>query len=622
MTERALPDAERWKRKPKDDCDVVMKGGITSGVIYPRALVELARHYRFRGMGGSSAGAIGAALGAAAEFGRSRGGFAELYALPDHLNLRRMFQPERSTRALLPVLMAATGFRSDGTQRKGPTRALVLLGTMVLAFPIAVLVGLLIGALPALVTLLLGAVPSVPLIVASTALALVGAAAALCVRLARKLTRAVPENLFGICRGLDTTGRDEGLTNWLSARIDLLAGLAPEEGPLRFGQLWTGKRRLAPHTVPDIPDHERRIDLRMISTCLSRHRPYEMPLKARTFLYDPVEWATLFPPNVMSALDAASPVDDRAAAHVPPLRRLPNPADVPVIVATRMSLSFPLLISAVPLWTTAYRKAAPDDAAAPSSDEGTYEKLWFTDGGLASNFPVHLFDAALPSRPTFAINLGQFSGDREAPFDDQRANIVLARDNTSLQPPYTAIPETGLGAVTGFASASFATARDWHDNAHLETPGYRDRIVRVLQTSSEGGLNLSMSPEVITELADRGQVAAAELTGQFREKRYPTRAKSKTHTGWDNHRWVRYRALLAGMPDFLAAYLRGIETLGLAPGNLPSYEFDGKSADLADLISRGLADTARGIEPINDKTVATLTDAPGPATVIRRVPQL
>ena len=56
-----LPESSRWKRKPVDHCDVVMKGGITSGVIYPRALVELARHYRFRGMGGSSAGAIGAA---------------------------------------------------------------------------------------------------------------------------------------------------------------------------------------------------------------------------------------------------------------------------------------------------------------------------------------------------------------------------------------------------------------------------------------------------------------------------------------------------------------------------------------------------------------------------------
>ena len=129
----------------------------------------------------------------------------------------------------------------------------------------------------------------------------------------------------------------------------------------------------------------------------------------------------------MRALDDASPDDPEAAANTPPLRRLPDAADLPVIVATRMSLSFPLLIAAVPLWSVSYRKRAPDDAAQPPGAP-QYEKLWFSDGGLASNFPVHLFDAPLPGRPTFAINLGSFS-ERTAPFEDQRDNIVLARDN-------------------------------------------------------------------------------------------------------------------------------------------------------------------------------------------------
>ena len=43
--------------------DVTMKGGTTSAVIYPLALCELARHFRFRNLGGASAGAIAAALG-------------------------------------------------------------------------------------------------------------------------------------------------------------------------------------------------------------------------------------------------------------------------------------------------------------------------------------------------------------------------------------------------------------------------------------------------------------------------------------------------------------------------------------------------------------------------------
>lgn len=52
--------------------DVTMKGGTTSGVIYPLALCELARHFRFRNLGGASAGAIAASLAAAAELGRTR----------------------------------------------------------------------------------------------------------------------------------------------------------------------------------------------------------------------------------------------------------------------------------------------------------------------------------------------------------------------------------------------------------------------------------------------------------------------------------------------------------------------------------------------------------------------
>ena len=615
-----LAESSRWKRKPVDHCDVVMKGGITSGVIYPRALVELARHYRFRGMGGSSAGAIGAALGAAAEFGRSRGGFARLYELPDQLDLGSLFRPERSTRALLPILMAFTGFRPDGGQRTGFARALAIIGAIASGFPFAGILGLLPGVGLIIAGALAGSWPGYLLIPSGAVLAIIGWIVAMGIRLGWKLTRSVPANLFGICRGLDPTGGDDGLTNWLSTKLDLIAGLTAEEGPLRFGHLWTGRRNFRAGSIGDIPAFERSIDLRMISTCLSRSRPYEMPLKARTFLYDPAVWATLFPAAVMRALDDASPDDPEAAANTPALRRLPDAADLPVIVATRMSLSFPLLIAAVPLWSVSYRKPSPDDAA-ERTGAPQYEKLWFSDGGLASNFPVHLFDAPLPGRPTFAINLGSFS-ERTAPFEDQRDNIVLARDNLSLQPSYQAIPESGIGAVTGFASAIFFTARDWHDNSHLDAPGYRDRIVRVLQTKTEGGLNLTMSPDVIDRLADRGQVAAREIVTQFREKTYPTKSEKKTHTGWDNHRWVRYRALLAGMPAFLGGFVRGHDALDIDFDDVPSYEFDGRAADLARLITDGLRNTAFAIEPVNEQTTANLTDAPGPPTVIRRVPQI
>ena len=54
-------------------CDVVMKGGITSGVVYPKAMVTLAKCFRLKYIGGTSAGAIAAAAAAAAEFATRTG---------------------------------------------------------------------------------------------------------------------------------------------------------------------------------------------------------------------------------------------------------------------------------------------------------------------------------------------------------------------------------------------------------------------------------------------------------------------------------------------------------------------------------------------------------------------
>src|SRR5829696_3936772 len=69
------------------ECDLVMKGGITSGIVYPPAIVEIARDHRLRSIGGSSAGAIAAVSAAAAELGRQRGhdGFGELGRIPAEL---------------------------------------------------------------------------------------------------------------------------------------------------------------------------------------------------------------------------------------------------------------------------------------------------------------------------------------------------------------------------------------------------------------------------------------------------------------------------------------------------------------------------------------------------------
>jgi hypothetical protein len=623
------------------ECDVVMKGGITSGVVYPEALRAIGATYRIRGIGGASAGAIGAAVGAAAEFGRSSGGFDRLGALPRDLGdgkLATLFQPQPSTKPLLRLMLAATGSDRPGPKRTGVRRIVAILVALVAAFPWASLIGAFPGAVLAILGVISGGWRGWLLAASGIVLLLVGWVVASSARLIRKLIIDLPANLFGICRGLGQGNDYPGLTDWLTDRIDDIAGLRTDGPPLRFGQLWTGTMDIA-----QVETVERHVDLRMITTCLSEGRPYEMPWEARRFFIEPDTWRTLFPSRVVDALEAAPPPtspdgDDEewrweervAAAHQPPLLRLPDPEHLPVIVATRLSLSFPLLIAAVPLWAIdrrhprsretlkQYREARKAGTAPPSSGL-QFSREWFTDGGFCSNFPVHLFDAPLTSRPTFAINLGRFPGEGQ-PDPDQRKNLEWAKDNRALLPTSTEIPERGFGAIGAFGSAAVNTARNWQDGSHLDHPGFRDRIVRVLQSKSEGGLNLYMDSPTINGLAARGRAAATVIVEQFTQPRYPSREPNAT--GWDNHRWVRYRALLSVLPDWLASYARGRSVLNIDPANPPSYELTVGGRDLADRLSvalDGLAQIAANADP---EALVNLTRAPRPKGAIRRIPQI
>src|SRR5689334_5412422 len=119
-------------------CDLVMKGGITSGVVYPPAICALAKEYRFKNIGGTSAGAIAAAVTAAAEFRRRRTGSLEgfklLADLPEQLGtadksgrtqLLRLFQPQPSCRRLFGILVRS--LNAGGTFRR---IAAVLIGCL------------------------------------------------------------------------------------------------------------------------------------------------------------------------------------------------------------------------------------------------------------------------------------------------------------------------------------------------------------------------------------------------------------------------------------------------------------------------------------------------------------
>lgn len=626
---------------PPDECDLVLKGGATSAVIYPRAIAEFARSYRLRSVGGTSAGAIGAALAAAAEYGRASGGFARLEGLPDELRddaLAGLFQPQRSTRPLLDVLLRILGHDRAGRTLTGARRVVAVLAAIATGFPLGAFgaaVGLPFLAAGIAVLVLAGGdawstAAGALLLLAGLVLALLGWAGTDALLLYRRATRDLPANLFGICTGLGESAEHPGLTDWLARRIDLLAGLPEGSAPLTFGQLHRGPsgRRAA--------DGETFVDLRMITTCLSRSRAYEMPWDASGFYYDPEEWRRLFPEYVMAALEAAAPAEggelaawQDACARTRPagarLLRLPETDRLPVIVAVRLSLSYPVLISAVPLYAVDHRSAATRRAferfeAGERTHTGIeFERLWFTDGALCSNFPVQLFDAALPTRPTFAINLG--SADRAS--DEPGQYIRYARNNSEgMYPPYVEIPETGFAALAAMVQAIVLTPQNWADNSHLDVPGYRDRIVEVLQTREEGGLNLHMDERVIETLAERGAEAARAIIGQFREPHYRV-GRTASPTGWDNHRWVRYRALLNVLPSFLEGFRKGWAVLDIDPANPPSYSMTSAAereaaAELADSL-RAAAELVEGFAP---SALRALTDTPKRSGRLRRVPQV
>ena len=77
---------------------------------------------------------------------------------------------------------------------------------------------------------------------------------------------------------------------------------------------------------------------------------------------------------------------------------LPPPENFPILLTARMSLSFSLLFSTIPLW-------AIDYGINYKSGKRGFQHCQFSDGGISSNFPMHLFDKLIPLWPTFEIQL-------------------------------------------------------------------------------------------------------------------------------------------------------------------------------------------------------------------------
>lgn len=515
-------------------CDLVMKGGITSGIVYPGAVVELAKEFRFVNIGGTSAGAIAAALTAAAEHRRqaqqSDIGFGELAALPQWLGehddgrsrLLGLFKPSRETASLFAVALA--WLETPGSKRAKFFAALRALGRhfhryggialLVAALMIAISIASAWLAWDRAPIVSFGASFAIIITIAVAVIAFIVAAVAEAIVCA---LRVLPRNGFGMCSGAG------GLTDWLAARIDDVAGTT---APLTFG---------------DLLAHD--IHLEMMTTNLTHGRPYRLPLEMRTFYFAPSEMLALFPRKVVERMIAGAPAESRPVESPAgeTLIRFPSAEDLPVVVATRMSLSFPILLSALPLWSIDFgRRDAPPRP----------ERCWFSDGGITSNFPVHFFDAPLPRWPTFAINLAE----RAPRYHEEGQRIYMPHSNRG------GINEwwTPFDSLPGFVLAILQTMQNWRDNMLLHLPGQRDRVAHVLLGKDEGGLNLTMDRATIEDVALRGREAGA----LFRERH---------EKAWPNHRWIRFLSFMASLEGTLERWAGGFdETLIEQPP--PSYK--------------------------------------------------
>jgi len=530
------------------ECDLIMKGGVTSGVAYPGAVAGLATSYRLKNIGGTSAGAMAAVLAAAAEYRRqrvlagnptasdetARAGFTELAALAAELgrDLASLFEP---VPVLRPLYCTLLGVAQAAPDRRG----LALIRGAATAFG-----GLLaIAALPGFFVIVGGyrGVNDGWQILLGVLLLLVLPIVALGVRVGWLVLTVLPRHDFGLCTGLTSSERRQdgrlAFTDWLHARIESIAG---ERDPDRDAS--------APMTVGDLSPHGIRVA--SMTTDLSSRRPWQLPLRAGVHLFSRRDFDALFPADVVEWMvaegGAASVVAaPRADGSVPDdLHHLPDGQRLPLLVLARLSLSFPGLVSAVPLY-----REDPDLRGEPGAPPRV-QRCLFSDGGISSNFPVHFFDGFLPSRPTFGIGFAPLDPARHGSDEGARVHLPDPRTGDALGGVY---PVTG---VQGFLGAIVNTAKDWQDTLQSRLPGYAERIVEIrLKAESEGGLHVEMSEETVAGLVDLGERAARRFAEDF---------------DFQTHRWLRALVLLPTLEEQLARLAEVWQASG-AEGE-PDYE--------------------------------------------------
>ena len=570
---------------PDRFCDLVLTGGVTSAIAYPGLIFGLAQSYRFHGLGGSSSGAGTAALAAAAEYRRRRGsaeGFrtmlrgsmamrddavpppqgaassaarAQAAPAPSRTTkLAWLFQPDAELERLFDTVAPGIAAQSGSLFFQGVMRAYgrSLLLNAAAAWVMACGVLGVCGAL------------GVGSVFVALVLALVGALVRSIVFEFGSDLRRFESRDFGLCTGQQALpgAPHPPLTPWLHGLIQQVAGRSTDDAPLTFADLQDVRGGPGDMLGRSRSAQSSSIDLRIYTANVTQGRPVVFPQAERnadalaadapdndTLYFKPAELRELFPKTV---------VDHMVRQSVPAARQAGGPAEsllwllprrqLPVIVAARMSVAFPVLFRAVPLWTRqpAGDKRAPD----------AFTRCLFADGSLCSNFPVHLFDSLLPSWPTFGLSL------------EERADVpdhfhLLAEPDNMVFLPEAMVsvgqdlprnrhwgPRAAHTSLMSYLCTMLSTVMHWHDASLARLPGFSERVVQVGLPKGIGGLNIFMNRDQIDYLAKLGGAAARALLKRYTVPNQP----GGVARGWREHRWLRLSLLC----DSLRAGLSGL----------------------------------------------------------------
>ena len=462
-------------------------------------------------------------------------------------------------------------------------------------------------------------------------------------------------DLLDVLAGAPRATVGPSVVPWLAASLNQLAGLSPQV-VMRFGHLWSGLDYAAPGAGGDgatlaglratSEDPDRRlVNLELMTTDITRQRPYRFPLP-EVGVDDPERlWLCLdelrdasgsgpFGEDVLAVLgEGKSRRVADVTGTVRTLHPLPDPWDLPVVFAVRISMALPGLFQAIRMYRILPATPVHDDfgrqlrgKGLPTAGEGpevggepateVAEELWFSDGGITSNFPVHFFDASLPRWPTVSLNLGKH------PDTSPHQDVSLPQDWDADAAVSKSLTRSGFSLVAGM----FFTAMSWRDTMQSAMPGYRNRIAQVRTRPNEGGANLFMARELISSMALRGALAGARLRSRFADE-----------SQWNRFRWLRLRvavgnlerlrALTGERRGFYADAFSGPAWLvdqeqrftehpagGSVPWHEPAEGFWPKAPRMLNTFVDGHRPT--GAEP----NVMT-TCVPGPEPVLRQVPR-